>query len=96
MKILLCCLLIWIPGYLLAQDDEPTPVDLNTITDNLVSIPDEDMDYEQVYTLLSDKLLSGAGFGVDVVGSYDLVLRFEYTFNIEGQRGFFFHIKREF
>jgi outer membrane protein assembly factor BamA len=55
-------------------------------------------DYEQlqINTTLSDKLLSGAGFGVDVVGSYDIVFRFEYTFNSEGERGFFFHIKREF
>jgi hypothetical protein len=55
-------------------------------------------DYERlnINQRLSDKLLSGAGFGFDVVGSYDLVLRFEYTFNTEGQNGFFFHIKREF
>lgn len=55
-------------------------------------------DYENlnVNTRLSDKLLSGTGFGFDVVGSYDMVLRFEYTFNTEGERGFFFHIKREF
>jgi outer membrane protein assembly factor BamA len=55
-------------------------------------------DYEKLdlNTRLSDKLLSGAGFGLDVVGSYDIVFRFEYTFNAEGQRGFFFHVKREF
>jgi outer membrane protein assembly factor BamA len=55
-------------------------------------------DYEaaNINTRLSDKLLSGAGFGVDVVGSYDIVLRFEYTFNAEGERGFFFHLRREF
>jgi len=55
-------------------------------------------DYEalQINTTLSDKVLSGAGLGLDVVGSYDIVLRFEYTFNAEGQSGFFFHIKREF
>jgi outer membrane protein assembly factor BamA len=45
---------------------------------------------------LTDKLLSGIGGGVDVVSSYDLVLRFEYTFNAEGERGFFFHVKKEF
>jgi outer membrane protein assembly factor BamA len=45
---------------------------------------------------LSNKLLSGAGLGIDVIGSYDMVFRFEYTFNAEGERGFFFHIKREF
>jgi len=49
-----------------------------------------------VNTRLSDKLLSGAGAGIDVVGFYDLVLRFEYSFNGEGERGFFFHVRREF
>jgi outer membrane protein assembly factor BamA len=55
--------------------------------------------YDQVYLnnkVLTDKLLSGAGGGIDVVGSYDVVLRFEYTFNAEGQQGFFFHVRREF
>ncbi len=45
---------------------------------------------------LTDKLLQGTGFGFDVVSSYDVVLRFEYTFNAEGENGFFFHIRREF
>jgi len=55
-------------------------------------------DYEKlnVNTRLANKLLSGIGFGFDVVGSYDVVLRFEYTFNAEGEHGFFFHLKREF
>jgi outer membrane protein assembly factor BamA len=47
-------------------------------------------------TLLSDKLLSGGGFGLDVVGAYDLVMRFEYSFNGLGQHGFFFNLKKEF
>lgn len=47
-------------------------------------------------TRLSDKMLFGTGLGVDVVGFYDIVLRFEYSFNSEGERGFFFHVKREF
>lgn len=47
-------------------------------------------------TRLSDKLLAGTGFGFDVVGFYDIVLRFEYSFNAEGEQGFFFHVKREF
>ena len=46
--------------------------------------------------LLTGKLLSGFGGGVDIVGSYDVVLRFEYTLNGEGERGFFFHLKKEF
>lgn len=45
---------------------------------------------------LTNKMLSGVGAGFDIVGSYDAVLRLEYTFNAEGGRGFFFHIKKEF
>lgn len=45
---------------------------------------------------LADRLLYGTGFGLDIVSSYDLVLRFEYSFNAEGRSGFFFHIKKEF
>jgi outer membrane protein assembly factor BamA len=46
--------------------------------------------------LLSDKLIFGTGFGIDFVSSYDVVLRFEYSFNAEGDSGLFFHIKKEF
>jgi len=45
---------------------------------------------------LSNKLLTGFGGGIDIVASYDAVLRFEYTFNGEGKGGFFFHVKKEF
>ena len=47
-------------------------------------------------TQLSDKLVAGAGLGLDLVTSYDGVLRVEYTFNRLGHHGFFFHIKKEF
>lgn len=47
-------------------------------------------------TMLSDKLLFGTGLGIDVVGFYDIVIRFEYSFNAEGEQGFFFHVKKEF
>ncbi|MEO8470745.1 MAG: POTRA domain-containing protein [Chryseolinea sp.] len=50
----------------------------------------------EINTLYSDKLLTGAGAGVDIVMSYDAVFRFEYTLNGAGQKGFFFHIKKEF
>jgi outer membrane protein assembly factor BamA len=55
-------------------------------------------DYERlnINTRLSDKLLTGTGIGIDVIGSYDIVFRFEYSFNTEGEQGFFFHLKREF
>lgn len=47
-------------------------------------------------TRLSDKLLAGAGAGIDIVTAYDAVLRFEYTFTREKTQGFFFHMKKEF
>ncbi len=47
-------------------------------------------------TRLSDKLLFGTGLGLDVVGFYDIVLRFEYSINAEAEHGFFFHVKKEF
>jgi outer membrane protein assembly factor BamA len=50
----------------------------------------------EISSRLTDKLISGVGAGVDIVASYDAVFRFEYTFNGEGEDGFFFHIKKEF
>lgn len=47
-------------------------------------------------TLLTDKLLVGAGGGFDIVSSYDVVLRLEYTFNHTGKGGFFLNIIKEF
>ena len=47
-------------------------------------------------TSLSDGVIAGTGFGLDIVSSYDLVLRFEYTLNRQGIGGFYFHIKKEF
>lgn len=47
-------------------------------------------------TLLSDKFLGGAGFGIDFVTAYDVVVRVEYTFTSQNQSGFFFHLKKEF
>jgi hypothetical protein len=50
----------------------------------------------EINSRLTNKLLSGVGFGIDIVGSYDTVLRFEYTYNAEGNRGLFFNLKKEF
>lgn len=50
----------------------------------------------EISSRLSNTLLSGVGAGIDVVGSYDAVFRFEYTYNAIGERGFFFHVKKEF
>lgn len=49
-----------------------------------------------VNTALSNKMLGGAGFGIDFVTAYDFVMRFEYTFNTQNESGLFFHIKKEF
>jgi outer membrane protein assembly factor BamA len=45
---------------------------------------------------LGNRMLYTGGFGLDVVTFYDLALRFEYSFNQLGQRGFFFHLKNDF
>lgn len=64
-----------------------------------------DMGYVQNYPLyedlkinntLSNRLLGGAGAGLDLIVLYDNVIRMEYTFTREGTRGFFFHLKKEF
>ncbi len=46
--------------------------------------------------LLTDHLLNGVGFGLDFVSSHDATMRLEYSFNAEGEQGFFFHLKKEF
>jgi outer membrane protein assembly factor BamA len=74
-------------------------VDLGYVRNYPYYRTDPQSSYDGVYLnnrIYTDKLLSGAGGGIDIVGSYDTVLRFEYTFNGDGQRGFFFHVKREF
>ena len=50
----------------------------------------------EISSRLANKLLTGFGAGIDIVASYDAVLRLEYSFNAEGENGFFFHIKKEF
>jgi outer membrane protein assembly factor BamA len=49
-----------------------------------------------ISSILTDKVISGVGFGVDIVASYDAVFRMEYSFNAEGEQGFFFHVRKEF
>lgn len=41
---------------------------------------------------LSNQLLWGTGLGIDFVTYYDLVIRFEYTFNKQGENGFFINL----
>lgn len=47
--------------------------------------------YEQLNlnTRLSNRLLAGAGAGLDIVTAYDAVIRLEYTFTREKTQGFF-------
>jgi opacity protein-like surface antigen len=45
---------------------------------------------------MNNKWLKTWGAGVDVVTVYDLVLKFEYSFNQFGQSGFFFHTRTDF
>ena len=48
------------------------------------------------YNSLVNSFLYTGGFGIDVVTFYDLVFRFEYSFNQLGQSGLFFHIGSDF
>ncbi|HPM30363.1 MAG TPA: hypothetical protein PLJ60_08490 [Chryseolinea sp.] len=45
---------------------------------------------------LTNKFIYSGGAGIDLVSSYDMVFRFEYSFNAEGDHGFFFNVKKEF
>jgi hypothetical protein len=45
---------------------------------------------------LSNRMMYTGGLGIDMVTIYDVILRFEYSFNQLGQNGFFFHIKNDF
>jgi hypothetical protein len=42
-------------------------------------------------SLLNNKLLRTWGAGIDIITFYDVVLRFEYSFNQLGEHGMFFH-----
>lgn len=47
-------------------------------------------------TRLTNKLIGSTGIGVDIAGSYDFVVRVEYSLNSVGERGIFLHIRKEF
>lgn len=54
-------------------------------------------DEKALNQLFSNRLLTGAGAGFDIVTVYDLVLRLEYTFTQQKPGGaFFFNLKKEF
>lgn len=45
---------------------------------------------------MNNQLLSTAGFGLDILTIYDLVLKLEYSYNQFGERGFFIHTATDF
>ncbi|MEX6690742.1 POTRA domain-containing protein [Danxiaibacter flavus] len=47
-------------------------------------------------SMLSNKLLHTYGFGLDIVTVYDIVLKFEYSFNQLGDKALFFHTRSDF
>jgi hypothetical protein len=47
-------------------------------------------------SMLNNKLLRTYGAGIDVISIYDVVFKFEYSFNQLGQQGFFIHTKSDF
>ncbi len=59
----------------------------------------QNYDYYQekaLNTRLSNRLLAGAGVGLDFVTVYDLVVRMEYTFTQDQKGGFFLNARKEF
>lgn len=50
---------------------------------------------KSVNNFLTDKVISGAGFGIDIITAYDMAIRVEYTFTTLAN-GFFLHFKKEF
>lgn len=45
---------------------------------------------------MNNQLLSTAGFGLDIMMIYDMVLKLEYSYNQFGERGFFIHTATDF
>lgn len=67
--------------YLSANFDHGYVKDRNQIPENL---------------RLTNRYLIGYGLGIDLVGLYDAVFRFEYSFNNMGEGNFFFNIRAPF
>ncbi|MFC2123602.1 BamA/TamA family outer membrane protein [Bacteroidota bacterium] len=53
------------------------------------------MDYIE-NSSFTDVLIYGAGIGIDLVTFYDIVFRFEYSINKEGESGFVFGVRSNF
>lgn len=67
--------------YISGNFDHGTVTDRNKIPENL---------------RLTNKYLIGYGLGLDIVGVYDSVLRFEYSLNNNGQGNLFFNLRAPF
>jgi outer membrane protein assembly factor BamA len=52
--------------------------------------------YPSASNNLTNSFLYSGGFGLDLVTFYDLVFRFECSFNQFGEKGFFFHVSNYF
>ena len=71
----------------------PLAIYLNTYLDH--GYLSNTVSYEQS-NRLSNRYLMGYGLGVDIVTFYDFVFRAEHTWRIDGDRGFYFHIRSAF
>lgn len=49
--------------------------------------------YGENYNIMENELQFGYGAGIDFVSYYDIVMRFEYSFNRKGESGFFLHFR---
>ena len=47
-------------------------------------------------SLLNNKLIHSWGFGFDLITFYDIVFKFDYSFNQLGQSGLFIHVRTDF
>ncbi|MFC3414985.1 hypothetical protein [Algoriphagus hitonicola] len=56
----------------------------------------KDRNYLPENLALTNRYLYGYGLGIDMVGLYDSVFRFEYSFNNSGGANFFFNLRAPF
>jgi len=47
-------------------------------------------------SLLNNKMLYSWGFGLDVIAVYDVVFKFDYSFNQFGESGLYIHVRTDF
>ena len=47
-------------------------------------------------SLLSNKMIYTWGFGLDMISFYDVVFKFDYSFNQFGKSGLFIHVRTDF